>query len=563
MARKSLKVLIFLIFSLLLLSLGGCKIEPQPKVYCTVTVINGKGGGVYEKGAIITLEPDTPEGKEFDCWMSGGVIVTTLYIYSFEVDSDAEITAVYKDVVKYYSVTADEWIEWMGMVKGLGQYPEGSDVTVTATLNKSQVFICWEVDNVKVSDDISYTFKITKDIEIFPRTEIVSYNLQFEYLEESDSYKAMGFSSEPFFEIHIPAHYNDGVNGLKHVTDIGDNIFSDYKKDHITKIHLGDTVERIGSFVFNLPNVTSITLPKNLKTIGEYCFIGCFSLREIFIPEKVEFIDRLAFFNSGLAKVEVDINNQHYSAVDGVLFNKIMDTLIYFPDRKTNDSKSYEIPATVRKVEERAFSGYLLTETITFEAGTDISVIGTHMFYRVSNVKKITIPRSVTLIDSYAFYNSKIGTFAFEAGSCLKAINDYAFNCTSLNKIDFPEGLKTIGEGSFDGSSLPYIILPDSLEVICKGAFRYSDITMIDIPPNVTIIDDEAFYRCQLNIVNVFSEAIATGLTNEDVFGGLIKNAFQVGIGNGCTATDYIKEKYPYSKQYDRYKCYSTKKFAW
>ena len=54
-------------------------------------------------------------------------------------------------------------------------------------------------------------------------------------------------------------------------------------------------------------------------------------ISSINIPENVTDIEPNAFAFSGLTEIKVDENNKHYADKDGVLFDKNLSTLIYYP----------------------------------------------------------------------------------------------------------------------------------------------------------------------------------------------------------------------------------------
>ena len=63
----------------------------------TVTVENGTGGGTYDKGSSATVEASVPEGKLFKEWQVDGECVSTNASYTFTVNNNITLTAVFKD----------------------------------------------------------------------------------------------------------------------------------------------------------------------------------------------------------------------------------------------------------------------------------------------------------------------------------------------------------------------------------------------------------------------------------------------------------------------------------
>ncbi len=65
-------------------------------------------------------------------------------------------------------------------------------------------------------------------------------------------------------------------------------------------IVIEEGVEKIGNYTFyNLKNITGVTLPDSLKTVGEYAFYACNGMTKLDLGSGVEVIDDNAFENCG------------------------------------------------------------------------------------------------------------------------------------------------------------------------------------------------------------------------------------------------------------------------
>ena len=93
-----------------------------------------------------------------------------------------------------------------------------------------------------------------------------------------------------------------------------------------------------------------------MTSIGSRAFSGCHDLTSISIPDAVTSIGNDAFSGcTGLTNITVDANNQYFSSVDGILFDKAQTTLILCPISKALEE--YSIPDSVTSIGKYAFYG--------------------------------------------------------------------------------------------------------------------------------------------------------------------------------------------------------------
>jgi len=124
---------------------------------------------------------------------------------------------------------------------------------------------------------------------------------------------------------------------------------------------------------------------------------------------------------TGLKKYVVSGNNKNYTAVDGVLFNKDMTKLIWFPQGKTG---AYTIPATVTSIGYKAF--YDCTGLTSVTLPKSVTSIGPWAFSGCENLASVTIPEGVTNVEKYAFSG-----------------------CTRLASVTIPKSITSIGDFAF------------------------------------------------------------------------------------------------------------------
>ncbi len=115
-------------------------------------------------------------------------------------------------------------------------------------------------------------------------------------------------------------------------------------------------------------------VPAGVKIIIGNSFSDCKYLISIDVPSSVEVINGNAFSSndSKIANINVDGDNQNYTSKAGVLFDKSMKELIFYPYGKKD--KEYSIPEGVTTIRENAF-------------------------LYCANLLQLTIPESVTTIE--------------------------------------------------------------------------------------------------------------------------------------------------------------------
>lgn len=114
------------------------------------------------------------------------------------------------------------------------------------------------------------------------------------------------------------------------------------------------------------------------------------------------------------------------------------------------------------------------------------------------------IPRGVTKIGDYMFYNSNISGFTIP--DTVTNLGLYCFGfCSNLTEITIPDNVTTISSNVFEYcSSLSSVNIGNGLTVIPYRSFYYcNNLRSITIPGNIVSIDDQAFCGTGLTTVNI------------------------------------------------------------
>ncbi len=273
-----------------------------------------------------------------------------------------------------------------------------------------------------------------------------------------------------------------GLNLPNTVTSIGNSAF--YNCSELLNLTIGNSVTTIGNNAFSrCSKLSSLDLSNNTVTsIGSYAFSSS-GITKIYIPESVVKIGNNAFSNcSILSDIGVNENNLRYSSLDGVLFNKVQDTLIICPPNKVGQ---YNIPSTVKSIETSAFFGCKYLTGISIPPL--VREITSDNFNECSGLSCISVDAENNFYSSAdkILYNKLQDTLIF----CSRALQG---DCS------LPETVRTIGKQAFNAcSKISGVVLSPKLQTIESAAFNSCiNLTNIEIPDSVTTIGTHAFYGC-------------------------------------------------------------------
>ena len=154
-------------------------------------------------------------------------------------------------------------------------------------------------------------------------------------------------------------------------------------------IQLSSSLEYIGFQAFSSCPITTISLPESLKHLDSDAFNGCDRLKSIFIPKNVEYIgDKTAIgYCTSLEKIEVDPENQYYTSIDGILYDKALTKVLKCPSQ-IQDLEWITLPSTITYICTSAFHTNKSLARIVIPAG--VTVIDNGAFVGCSNLSRVT-----------------------------------------------------------------------------------------------------------------------------------------------------------------------------
>ncbi len=237
------------------------------------------------------------------------------------------------------------------------------------------------------------------------------------------------------------------------VTSIGFNAF--YGCRGLTNVTIGNGVTSIGAYAFyNCASLTNITIPDSVTSIGTCAFCNCTSITNITIPDSITSIGESAF-NSCTSLTSVTIPND-VTYIRSYTFNNC------------NSLTSITIPASVTNIGEYAFYGCSNLTDIhidSIESWLTISYdyydgrypnthnSSCHLYIGDTELTSISIPDGVTSIRDQAFRNFSSLTDVTIPDSVTSIGNSAFYGCSNLTSITIPDGITSVGYSAFDGCS--------------------------------------------------------------------------------------------------------------
>ncbi|MDE5828715.1 MAG: leucine-rich repeat domain-containing protein [Duncaniella sp.] len=263
----------------------------------------------------------------------------------------------------------------------------------------------------------------------------------------------------------------------------------------LEKLYLPQGVTEIGSgMAMYCSNLAEVKLDAPLKKIGASAFFMCTSLAaESFeLPEGLEEVGRTAFCND--------------SALEGELV----------------------LPASLTTIGSNAFASTGFT-SVTFNGP---AYVGSQAFMR-SKLTEVVLPDGCTFDDlrgrQFAMcYSLTKATLPAD----LKAVAFGMFNtCTSLDKLELPDGLETIGAEAFSNIAVTELQLPEGMTAVGEDAFHgCAALESLTLPSTLSEIGEYAFGLCT-GLKDIYSKIVYPSATK--AFTGVDYNSAVVYIPEG------------------------------
>lgn len=275
---------------------------------------------------------------------------------------------------------------------------------------------------------------------------------------------------------------------------IGENAFSNCTHLQTVTLVCNDSdkvsaLESIGRFAFYYCTaLQTFNPPDTLKFIGEYAFANCKTLHEITIPDDVETIEPNAFYGTDFTS-----DSSHWKG--GALY----------------------LGKHLIKVRNEVGDGSMNT---TFVVAPGTLTIAADAFAECTELQNLTLPGSLTRIDRDAFANcNKISSVTF-TGTIAEWLGILFVNDLSSPLCNSSTGLHlAAASGVVDLTDTSYTN-GRTITHIPAGTFRGTEITSIILPNTLTYIGEEAFENCASLESITFPQGCKVSYVGKDVLKG-------------------------------------------
>ncbi len=321
-----------------------------------------------------------------------------------------------------------------------------------------------------------------------------------------------------------------------------------------------DNEGHVVQYIYQALN-NDFTVAAGSTRIGASAFYGQADLKNLYIPASVMEIGDSAFENCvslenvvfGEGSVLTSIGNSAFKScfnlksinLEACTHLELLGQDVFYNDESLTGKLT--LPATLTTLSTKALEYSYLSE-IDMSACTKIEKLEDSVFAYNDNLKKVTLPDSITFLGKFTFRSCDgieeidlsnltklvhIGDKVGEAQTSTTGL--FTFDCDMLTTVKFPESLKSIGTSVFNGAA--------ALEAVYIGSGAKNDLS------SLTSIAKYAFTKClalqevKLNGGTIFGLNIFEGdtaLKKVEFVDGANLTKIQDATFKGCTALDTL-----------------------
>ena len=285
------------------------------------------------------------------------------------------------------------------------------------------------------------------------------------------------------------------------VTEIGERSFYNAA---LTEFNFSESLKTIGDFAFyGCGKLTRIVLPDSVESIGTSAFNRCSSLQEVVFGKSLASIGSMCFnYCHKLERFVVDEANPNFKGVDGVLYNKNVDTLVLYPQGRPD--ASFTMPETVKHI-----GPYGIYEPQLLQAVTVSPILETIDEFGMAGIALtgvVKLPATITSIHFKAFqYDDGVTAFELpESCAAYTTVDGVLYDKDVTHLLVYPAGrpdvsyetpdtVRTVGSYAFHSCKYLENIRLTGVEKLEERAFSTAKaLKHIDLANSVQLIDTYA-----------------------------------------------------------------------
>lgn len=170
-------------------------------------------------------------------------------------------------------------------------------------------------------------------------------------------------------DVVIPDEIDD-----KQVVELGNGIFSGKT---VTSVEMPDSIKKIGYNTFSrCDELINVSLSNSLSVLPVGTFEDCNKLETINLPESLEEIYSSAFYGTSLETLSipkdvekihiddfgsmpktineynVDLDNQHFTSVDGMILSKDKSAFYFYPTGRIKENDAIKLPEFITEIKD-------------------------------------------------------------------------------------------------------------------------------------------------------------------------------------------------------------------
>ena len=315
----------------------------------------------------------------------------------------------------------------------------------------------------------------------------------------------------------LDAEFLESVSLPSTLLTIGTNAFEGCVL--LNTVTIPNSVNYIGARAFaNCSKLSKVTLGNNLTSIESGVFFHCANLKDITLPNSVTAIRALAFAHSGIEQINIFKNVktiEDFAFDDCTSLKRILiDDLTFWCSRDFDNINmnplsqarnlylnnklltSINIPNGITTIKPFVFA-YCSANEVVFPAS--VKAIDLSAFRGCSRIKTVLIPNTVTQLisdnlDGYAPFPDATKLII---GNGIKTIPKQAFDfCYKMYSIIIYEGVETLDYNAFRYCGFSNIVLPKTIRTLNAAFYSCNKLEEITLNPELKRMEGAVFSGC-------------------------------------------------------------------